>query len=139
MHNNVAVADMVDVKKSVYSVLKRGFDIIVSLVALILLSPIFLLVIIAIKLEDKGKAIFTQERIGQGGTTFKLYKFRSMVLNADEILMEILKDEESELAKEYIVNKKFKDDPRITKVGKFIRKTSIDELPQLVNVLKGEL
>ena len=139
MHNNVAVADMVDVKKSVYSVLKRGFDIIVSLVALILLSPIFLLVIIAIKLEDKGKAIFTQERIGQGGTTFKLYKFRSMVLNADEILMEILKDEESELAKEYIVNKKFKDDPRITKVGKFIRKTSIDELPQLVNILKGEM
>ena len=139
MQNNVAVADMVDVKKSVYSVLKRGFDIIVSLVALILLSPIFLLVIIAIKLEDKGKAIFTQERIGQGGTTFKLYKFRSMVLNADEILMEILKDETSDLAKEYILNKKFREDPRITKVGKFIRKTSIDELPQLVNILKGEM
>ena len=139
MHNNVAVADMVDVKKNLYYFLKRGFDIVVSLVALILLSPIFLAVIVAIKLEDKGKAIFTQERIGQGGTTFRLYKFRSMVLNADEILMEILKDEDSDLAREYRINKKFREDPRITKVGKFIRKTSIDELPQLVNILKGEM
>jgi lipopolysaccharide/colanic/teichoic acid biosynthesis glycosyltransferase len=139
MQNNVAVADMVDVKKNLYYFLKRGFDIVVSLVALILLSPLFLAVIIAIKLEDRGKAIFTQERIGLGGTTFKLYKFRSMVLNADEILMEILKDETSDLAKEYILNKKFREDPRITKVGKFIRRTSIDELPQLVNILKGEM
>ena len=140
MHNNVAVAeDIVDVKMSVYRVIKRAFDIIVSLVALILLSPVFLAVIIAIKIEDKGKAIFTQERIGQGGHTFKLYKFRSMVSNADEILMEILKDEDSDLAREYRINKKFKNDPRITKVGNFIRKTSIDELPQLVNILKGEM
>lgn len=140
MHNNVAYADdIVDVKRTFYHVLKRGFDIIVSLVALILLSPVFLAVIIAIKLEDKGKAIFTQERIGLGGKNFNLYKFRSMVLNADEILMEILKDEDSELAKEYRLNKKFKEEPRITKVGKFIRKTSIDELPQLINILKGEM
>lgn len=140
MHNNVAVAeDIVDVKMSLYRVFKRVFDIVVSLVALILLAPIFLAVIIAIKLEDKGKAIFTQERIGMGGHNFKLYKFRSMVSNADEILMEILKDEDSDLAREYRINKKFKDDPRITKVGKFIRKTSIDELPQLINILKGEM
>ena len=89
--------------------------------------------------KEKTNSLFTQERIGQGGTTFRLYKFRSMVLNADEILMEILKDEDSDLAREYRINKKFREDPRITKVGKFIRRTSIDELPQLVNILKGEM
>ena len=79
----------------------------------------------------------TQERIGKNGETFKLYKFRSMVKNADQILMEMLKD--PELEKEYKKNMKLHNDPRITKIGKFLRKTSIDELPQLINVLKGEM
>jgi len=87
---------------------------------------------------DFGKIIFTQNRIGKNGKEFKFYKFRSMVVNADDVLKELLKQDE-ELAKEYKENKKFREDPRITKVGKFIRKASIDELPQLINVLKGDM
>lgn len=139
MNNGMVSAVELDVSTTWYHVIKRAFDIIISLIALILLSPVFLIVVLAIKKEDKGKAIFTQNRIGQYGKEFKLYKFRSMVNNADEILANILKDEKSELALEYKINKKFKNDPRITKVGKFIRKTSIDELPQLINILKGEM
>ena len=139
MNNGIASTVDIDVKTTMYHIVKRAIDVIISLVALILLAPVFLIVIIAIKLESKGKAVFTQNRIGQYGNEFKLYKFRSMVENADEILAEILKDVNSELALEYKINKKFQNDPRITKVGKFIRKTSIDELPQLINIFKGEM
>lgn len=117
---------------------KRGFDIFVSFFGLIILSPLLIGTIIAIRLESKGKAIFTQERIGKDGKLFKFYKFRSMVTNADEILEKMLK-EDTEQTREYKLNKKLTDDPRVTKVGKFIRKTSIDELPQLINVLKGDM
>ena len=118
--------------------IKRGFDIFVSFFGLIILSPLLIGTIIAIRLESKGKAIFTQERIGKDGKLFKFYKFRSMVTNADEILEKMLK-EDTEQTREYKLNKKLTDDPRVTKVGKFIRKTSIDELPQLINVLKGDM
>lgn len=124
--------------KHVYLFFKRVFDVVVSLFALIVLSPLFLITIVAIRLESKGKAIYTQERIGLNGKVFKLYKFRSMVDNADEILKEILAKDDI-LALEYRINKKMKDDPRVTKVGRIIRKTSIDELPQLVNVFKGDM
>ena len=125
------------IKRRIYLASKRIFDILASTIALILLSPIFIIVGLLIRLEDGYCPILKQERIGKNGKLFKLYKFRSMVKNADEILYEMLKDPEIE--KEYKKNMKLENDPRITKIGKFIRKTSIDELPQLVNVLKGEM
>lgn len=138
MNDTTVLSSSISLSKSVYLKFKRLFDIVVSSVALIILSPILLGVIIAIRVESKGKAVFTQERIGLNGKLFKLYKFRSMVDNADEELYQMLKSNKK-IREEYKVNKKLKDDPRITKVGKFIRKLSIDELPQLVNVFKGEM
>lgn len=126
------------IRKKIYFGVKRIFDIFISVFGLVIFSPIFLCVAIAIKLDSEGPVIFTQDRIGKNGKFFKFYKFRSMVMGADDILFEMLK-EETEQSKEYQINKKMKDDPRITKVGKFIRKTSIDELPQLINVLKGDM
>ena len=118
-----------------YIVSKRIIDIIGSLAGLIFLSPLFLIVAILIKLEDpKGKVFFSQERNGKYPATFKMYKFRSMVHNAEELL-EKLKDQNEQTGPVF----KMKEDPRITRVGKFIRKTSIDELPQLFNVLRGDM
>ncbi len=139
MHSAEVVVDTsMTISKRAYFIVKRTFDIFASLFGLIVLFPLFLVTIVAIRLESKGKAIFTQDRIGLNGKIFKLYKFRSMVENADDILKDILSKDDV-LALEYRVNKKFKNDPRITKVGKIIRKLSIDELPQLVNVLKGDM
>lgn len=139
LDNNVEVDKITRrIMRITYLVIKRLFDIICSLIGLILTSPIFLLVGILIRLEDGHSPILKQERIGKNGKIFKCYKFRSMVKNADEILFNTLKMDKI-VAAEYKKNKKLKNDPRITKVGKFIRKTSIDELPQLINVLKGEM
>jgi len=121
--------------KKVYIVTKRLLDIIGASFGIILLSLIFIVIGILIKIEDpKGKVFFSQKRVGLNGKEFKMYKFRSMVSNAEEKLAELLKYNEVSGAMF-----KMKDDPRITKVGKFIRKTSIDELPQLFNVLKGDM
>lgn len=138
MHSESVMTSTLEFSNTKYLVFKRVFDFVSSLFALIVFSPIFLITLIAIKLENKGPAIFTQQRIGQNGRLFKLYKFRSMVMDADKILFEMLEKDEA-LAEEYRINKKLKNDPRITKVGNFIRKTSIDELPQLINVLKGDM
>ena len=137
--DEVAIAiDYSDVlgKESIfYSVTKRLIDIVGSLCGIILLSPLFLIVAILIKLEDpKGKVFFAQERNGRYPKTFKMYKFRSMVHNAEELLKDLM-DRNEQTGPVFKIN----DDPRITKVGKFIRKTSIDELPQLFNVLKGDM
>nr|WP_035147974.1 sugar transferase [Clostridium tetanomorphum] len=121
-------------KSNGYFILKRTIDILGSLCGLILLSPIIIITAIAIKLDSEGPVFFSQERVGQNGTIFKMYKFRSMVTNAEEILHQ-LKDKNEMSGPMF----KIKKDPRITKVGHFIRKTSIDELPQLINVLKGEM
>ena len=121
-----------------YSFLKRTVDITASATALLLLSPVFLVTSLAIKNDSKGPAMFTQKRIGKDGKLFEIYKFRTMVPDADKKLFELLENDE-EAAKEYKLNKKLKNDPRITKVGNFLRKTSIDELPQLINVLKGDM
>lgn len=117
-----------------YYFLKRTIDVVCSLAGLIVLSPIFLIVAALIKIESEGKCIFSQERVGKYGKTFKMYKFRSMVVNAEELKGKLC--DKNEMCGPMF---KIKEDPRITKVGKFIRKTSIDELPQLVNVLKGEM
>ncbi len=121
-----------------YSFLKRTVDITASATALLLLSPVFLVTSLAIKNDSKGPAMFTQKRIGKDGKLFEIYKFRTMVPDADKKLFELLEKDE-EAAKEYKLNKKLKNDPRITKLGAFLRKTSIDELPQLINVLKGDM
>ena len=118
---------------------KRIFDIIGALVGIILLLPITLIVaIINVIYEENGSLFYTQERIGKDGKMFKLYKFRTMVENADEKLAELLKENE-DMRKEYKMFKKLRNDPRITKAGKFLRKTSLDEFPQFINVLKGEM
>ena len=125
-------------KFKIYYIFKRLFDIVASLLGLILLSPVFLVVSILIKKEDKGPAFFKQRRIGKKGKEIFIYKFRSMVMNAEDVLEELMAKDEN-IRNEYLTNKKLDNDPRITKIGKFIRKTSIDELPQLINVLKGDM
>lgn len=131
-------AQDISVGKKFYLFFKRLFDIIISLIGLIVLSPFFVILIIAIKLDSKGPAIFTQDRIGLNGKLFKFYKFRSMVIDADKVLFEMLEND-TKIAREYKKNKKLENDPRITRVGKFIRRFSVDELPQLLNVLKGDM
>ena len=114
---------------------KRILDVFVSLIMLIILFPIFCIVAIFIKIESKGNALFCQTRVGLNGSIFKMYKFRSMRMDAELLQKKLHKKNESKDG----VTFKIKDDPRITKIGKFIRKTSIDELPQLYNVLIGEM
>ncbi len=121
-----------------YSFLKRTIDITASAAALLLLSPVFLATTLAIRKDSDGPAMFTQKRIGKDGKLFEIYKFRTMVPDADKKLFELLEQDEK-AREEYKINKKLKNDPRITKVGNFLRKTSIDELPQLINVLKGDM
>ena len=121
-----------------YSFLKRTVDITASAAALLLLSPVFLVTSLAIRKDSDGPAMFTQKRIGKDGKLFEIYKFRTVVPDADKKLFEMLEKDEN-AREEYKLNKKLKHDPRITKVGNFLRKTSIDELPQLINVLKGDM
>ena len=118
-----------------YRWLRRFQDILFSLIAIIILSPVMLITVISIIIDDpKGGPVFSQIRVGKNGKEFKMYKFRSMVVDAEDRLKELL--EENEMDGPVF---KIADDPRITRVGKFIRKTSIDELPQLFNVLKGDM
>ena len=127
------------VKRISYLSIKRAFDILISLLGLLILLPVALIVkIIYIITGDFESIFFVQERIGKDGKIFKLYKFRSMIENADEVLYKALAEDE-ELAKEYKKNKKLKNDPRITKAGKFIRKFSVDELPQFINIFLGDM
>lgn len=119
---------------STYLLFKRLLDIICSLSAIIILSPILIAVAILIKLDSNGPVFFIQERCGKGGKRFKMLKFRSMVDNA-EGLLKVLKDKNEQTGPVF----KIKDDPRVTKIGRFIRRTSIDELPQLFNILKGDM
>ena len=125
------------IKNSVfYLFIKRVLDFIGALVGLILLSPIMVIVAIAIKLEDpKGNIIFGHMRVGKDGKMFPCLKFRSMFSNAEEMKKNFTEEQKREYAETF----KLKDDPRITKVGNFIRKTSLDELPQLFNILKGDM
>lgn len=128
-------SDTVEVKTSkIYLFIKRIIDIMGALMGLILLSPLLLIVGILIKAESKGPIIFSQDRIGKNGKTFRMYKLRSMVANAEELKGTLMK--ENEMSGPMF---KIKYDPRVTKIGRFIRKTSIDELPQLFNVLKGDM
>ena len=123
----------------VEKILKRFVDILGGICGLILLIPLTIGIYIANLIAgDKGPIFYTQERYGKNGKIFKMYKYRSMVVGADEKLKKLLEEDE-EARKEYTEFKKLKNDPRITKVGEFIRKTSLDEFPQFINVLKGEM
>ncbi|MDR2532693.1 MAG: sugar transferase [Oscillospiraceae bacterium] len=118
-----------------YLFFKRGFDIFASFFGLVFLLPLFLIVATIIRIDSKGKAIYAHNRIGRNGKPFKMYKFRSMVHNADEVLSRFTPEQKAK----FEVNFKLEDDPRITKIGVVLRKTSLDELPQLINILRGEL
>ena len=117
-----------------YRAIKRGFDILASGVALVLLSPLFGVLTVKIKKEDGGPAFYSQTRIGKNGKPFKMWKFRSMIVNADKMVEQL--EEQNEIDGAMF---KIKDDPRVTKIGHVIRKYSLDELPQLWNVLKGDM
>lgn len=130
--------EQVKSKRYFYLTIKRLFDIIVSGISLILLSPLFLIIGIMIKMDSKGKVIFKQKRIGKHGEPIYIYKFRTMIPNAEEVLEKMLK-ENPDIYKEYTTNKKLKNDPRVTKFGNILRKTSLDELPQLLNILNGDM
>lgn len=131
----IEISKILERESKLYLFIKRSIDIICSLAGIIVLSPVFLIVAVLIKIEDpKGSIFFCQERNGQHPNTFKMYKFRSMVHNAEELLKD-LQHKNEQTGPVF----KMADDPRITKVGKFIRKTSLDELPQLFNILKGDM
>jgi exopolysaccharide production protein ExoY len=118
--------------------IKRGFDIFFSLMALIVGAPLFLCVLLAIRLSSKGHAVYSHERIGRGGKSFRCYKFRTMYADAETRLKEILEND-PRLRKEWNERRKLKHDPRVTPIGRLLRKTSLDELPQFWNVLIGDL
>ena len=129
----------INLKEPIYNAVKRLFDILISLIGCVLLVPLIIVIkVIYVLNKDFDPIIFKQNRIGQNGKEFKFYKIRTMVPNADEKLQEILK-ENDELAKEYNKYKKLANDPRMTKVGKALRKTSLDEFPQFINVLIGNM
>ena len=121
-------------RKRIYEISKRAIDIIGAGSGLLLLSPVIVIVACAIKFTSKGPIFFSQKRVGKNGELFDMYKFRSMVVNAEELKEKLA--HQNEMSGPMF---KMKDDPRVTKVGKFIRKTSLDELPQLWNVLKGDM
>lgn len=118
-----------------YFFIKRAFDFISAFLLLILISPIFLIIAIAIKVDSKGPVFFKHMRVGKNGKPLPTYKFRTMVTNAEELLKKLTPEQK----KEYEENFKLENDPRITKVGNILRKTSLDELPQLLNIIIGNM
>lgn len=128
----------ISIKKYLYFGVKRLFDILIALIGCLFLLPVILIVKISYLLhKDFDSIFFRQKRIGKNGKEFNLYKFRSMVPNADEVLKELLKD--PKYKEEWNLNQKFEHDPRITSMGNILRKTSLDELPQFINILIGDM
>lgn len=118
----------------IYHSMKRLFDIVAAACGIVILSPLMIIIAVLIKAEDHGPIFYKQVRVGKNGKTFKMYKFRSMFVNADKVL-DKLKEQNNVDGPMF----KMKDDPRITKIGHLIRKHSLDELPQFLNVLKGDM
>jgi len=133
----IAISTSYGLLKPINRFIKRIFDIVLGSVGLIVFFILYLIIGIKIKMEDKGPILFLHDRIGKDLKTFKMFKFRTMVNDADKKLEELLKDEK--VREEFYKNFKLKDDPRITKIGKFLRKTSLDEFPQFINVIKGDM
>jgi len=128
----------VDKRDHQVSRFKRIFDVLVALTLTVLLAPLLLIIFFGIKSSDSGPAIFRQKRIGRNGEEFRCWKFRTMIVDSDEVLADILATDPIAAA-EWAEDQKLKDDPRITSMGCFLRKTSLDELPQLWNILKGDM
>src|SRR5690606_38219857 len=118
--------------------IKRAFDLTVSLVTVPVWGTLFGVFALLVWLEDRHSPFFNQERFGAGGRVFKIWKFRTMVPNAEAVLREKLDADES-LQCEWAENRKLRNDPRVTRIGGFLRRSSLDELPQLLNVLRGEM
>ncbi len=133
-YNSIDSATFTIKKKPIYYFFKRMFDILASGLALIIFSWLFLLIGILVKCTSKGPIIYASDRVGKNGKVFRFYKFRSMKVDADKELESLLKYNQTDG-----ITFKMKDDPRVTKFGKFIRKTSLDELPQLWNIFKGDM
>ena len=121
--------------RSIYKYIKRFMDIVLASVGLVVLSPVFLIIAILIKVESKGKVFFKHKRIGKNGKEIYIYKFRTMVENAEDLIKQFTPEQ----MKEFKENFKLENDPRVTKIGKVLRKTSLDELPQLINIIKGDI
>ena len=122
-------------KLTTYKYVKRVLDVVIASIALVALFPIFIIIAILIKAESKGPVFFAHKRIGKNGKEIKILKFRTMVDNAEDLIKEFTPEQMEEFKKNF----KLENDPRITKIGKFLRKTSLDELPQLINIIRGEL
>ena len=132
-HEKIMCKDRNDVSSVLFKIGKRCFDVLGSLMGLIILAPLFLIIALAIRIEDGGYVLYKQDRNGLNGKVFHMYKFRSMCVNAEQMHQSLL--EQNELDGPAF---KLKNDPRITKVGRFIRRTSLDELPQFINILRGK-
>lgn len=118
----------------IYLCMKRSFDIVFSMLALIILSPLLFIVSLVIKISDRGPIFYCSNRVGENGKIFKMYKFRSMILDAEKYREDLQKYNKRDGPVFKVIN-----DPRVTKFGKFLRKTCIDELPQLLNIIKGDM
>lgn len=123
------------IRKKIYLAWKRVLDIVMSLMGLIFLFPIFLIIMLAIKIDSKGPCFFVHKRVGKNGKVLGVIKFRTMVMHAEEMLKELTLEQEKEFKEKF----KLDNDFRVTRVGKFLRKTSLDELPQLLNILLGNM
>jgi len=135
IENIEIVSNDLIIEKSTYKTRKRFFDFISSLIAIVVFSPLFLILGVMVKLDSPGPVFFGHTRLGKYGKKIKVYKFRTMVTNAEEILRNL----PSDMKREFEENFKFENDPRITKLGAFLRKSSLDELPQLLNILIGNM
>ena len=122
-------------KIKAYDILKRFIDIIIGTIGLIVCIPIFIIIGIAIKIDSKDPVFFKHKRIGKHGKKLEIYKFRTMIENAEEAMKNFTEEQKKEFAENF----KLENDPRVTRVGKILRKTSLDELPQIINILKGEM
>lgn len=121
--------------KIIYEFIKRCFDLISALIAAIVLLPVYLIIAIIVKLDSEGKVFFIHERLGKDGKIIKVYKFRTMVNNAEQVFKNLPVEMKTEFGEKF----KLKNDPRVTKAGRFLRKSSLDELPQLINIIKADM
>lgn len=127
-----------DLSFPIGGIAKRSFDVSSALLAILILSPIFLMIMALVKFNDRGPAFYGHRRVGHNGRTFHCLKFRTMVTNGDEVLRQYLAAN-PEAAEEWKATRKLKNDPRVTAIGNVLRKLSLDELPQLINIIRGEM
>jgi lipopolysaccharide/colanic/teichoic acid biosynthesis glycosyltransferase len=132
---SLSISKTVQKRRFFYLLAKRAFDIVFSLLGLVFLSPLYLIIAIMIKLDSDGPVFFKHNRIGLNGSCFKIYKFRSMKKNAVELMKEFTVEQKKKFEENY----KLDNDPRVTRIGKFLRESSLDELPQLLNIFQGDL